>query len=48
MGNMFYRGQPVNVIDNMTYSDLKYWNNWHEVMVRAEKRVIKEASKRNA
>ena len=32
MGNMFYRGQPINVIENMTYHDLKYWNGWHEKM----------------
>jgi len=49
MGNMFYRHQSIDVIDRLTYSDLKYWNEWHEIMIRAEKRVIKEAeSKRNA
>ena len=32
MGNMFYNHQPVNIIEEMTYSDLKYWNKWHEVI----------------
>ena len=47
IGNMFYRGQPINVIDELSYSDLKYFAGWHEVMVKAEKNIIKDY-KRNA
>lgn len=41
MGNMFYRRQQIDVIEKMTYSDLEYWNGWHEKMCDAEKKIIK-------
>ena len=39
---MFYRGQPIDVIEKMTYSDLKYWNGWHDKMCDAEKKYAKD------
>jgi hypothetical protein len=39
MGNMFCRGQPINVIYAMTFSELKMWNEWHETMYKAEEKT---------
>jgi len=36
MGNLFYRGASPDEIEGMSFSRLKYWNNWHEVMAQAE------------
>jgi len=41
MGEMFYRGQPVNVIYGMTYTELRYWHGWHKRMQDEDDRVIK-------
>jgi ribosomal protein L37AE/L43A len=32
MGNLFYRGQPINIIENMRFAELREWNYWHEVL----------------
>lgn len=37
MGNLFYRGVCPSVINNMDFFEMKYWNEWHKVMAKAEK-----------
>ncbi len=41
MGNLFYRRQQIQVIYDMTFSEMKMWNEWHEIMVKEEERQIK-------
>lgn len=36
LGNLFYRGQQIDTLINMTYAELKYWNGWHEIISKAE------------
>lgn len=45
MGNLFYRKVSPDVIERMAYHRMKYWNDWHELMVKAEREAI---DKRNA
>ena len=42
MGNLFYRKVPPSEIKAMGYSELKYWNEWHELIAKEE---LKGASK---
>lgn len=39
LGNLFYRGQPIDVLEKMTYSRLKYWNSWHELIAEQERKA---------
>jgi hypothetical protein len=43
MGNLFFRNQPINIINSLRYAELKYWNEWHELMVEKEKKEIAAA-----
>lgn len=43
---MYCDGQPVNVIDDMTYNDLKYWSHWHDVMQKAYGNTIPKGKKK--
>lgn len=36
MGNLFYRKQPIIELQNMGYKKLEYWNEWHELIEKAE------------
>ena len=36
MGNLFYRGVPPSEIKAMTFSEMQYWNGWHEVIAKKE------------
>jgi hypothetical protein len=38
MGNLFSRGASPAEIESMNYRQLKYWNEWHEIMYEAEKK----------
>lgn len=40
MGNLFYRQVQPSEIKAMKYPELKYWNNWHELMEQAERDAI--------
>lgn len=42
MGNLFFRGQQISEIKKLGFKEMKYWNNWHELMVKAEKDQIKK------
>ena len=37
MGNLFYRRVQPSEIKQMDYSELIYWNEWHEIIAKAEK-----------
>ena len=37
IGNLFYRGVTVTELKGMGYRELKYWNQWHELMAKAER-----------
>ncbi len=34
MGNLFYRRVPPSEISAMPYVEMKYWNEWHEIMAK--------------
>lgn len=34
---LFYRGQSIETIKNLTYSELKYWFDLHKAIVEAER-----------
>ena len=39
MGNLFYRRVSPTEIENMDFKDLKYWNSWHETLIKEEKKA---------
>ncbi len=39
MGNLFYRGVAPSEILAMSYEELRYWEEWHQVMAKAEKKA---------
>lgn len=39
IGVMFYNKQPIPIILEMTYSDLKYWTHWHEIIQKEWKKA---------
>lgn len=43
MGNLFYRHQQISEIKQLRYAELKEWNEWHEMMVKAEQDAINKA-----
>jgi hypothetical protein len=43
MGNLFYRRVPPPIIESMTYGQIAYWNEWHEMMVEEERRAMEAA-----
>ncbi len=45
MGNMYCDHQPINVIEEMTYNDLKYWNKWHEIIQKEYGKTIPKGKK---
>jgi len=42
MGNLFYRGQQITVIRSLKYSEMKYWNGWHEIMAKEESKAFED------
>jgi hypothetical protein len=36
MGNLFYRGAIPSEIEGMSFGSIHYWNDWHNLMRRAE------------
>lgn len=36
MYNLFYRHVPVSDINGMTYFEMKFWNECHKMMEKAE------------
>lgn len=45
MGNLFYRKQPIETIRSLRYAEMKYWNEWHELMIKKEQEEIDRANK---
>jgi hypothetical protein len=39
MGNVFYRGASPSEIKGMSFHELRYWNEWHEVFLKREESV---------
>ncbi|MHA1288292.1 MAG: hypothetical protein ACTSPB_12885 [Candidatus Thorarchaeota archaeon] len=35
LGNLFYRGITPHELKEMEYPELKYWNDWHKVLIKA-------------
>jgi hypothetical protein len=35
MGALYADHQPINIIEQMTFSDLQYWNSWHDALQKA-------------
>jgi hypothetical protein len=42
MGNLFSRGVCPSVIEKMPYHKMKYWNEWHKAIVKAENQPPKK------
>lgn len=45
MGSLFYRGVPTCDIKAMPYREMKYWNEWHDRITKAETNAHKGISK---
>lgn len=43
MGNLFYRRVSIDIIKEMDFQELKYWNEWHEILDRAYKEQLDNA-----
>jgi hypothetical protein len=43
MGNLFSRKQPIDIIKNLRFAELRYWNEWHELMNEEEKKQMEIA-----
>jgi hypothetical protein len=43
LGNLFFRGASPSELVDMPYHELKYWNQWHEVMADEERRSVSNA-----
>jgi hypothetical protein len=48
MGELFYRNQPIPIILEMNYTDLKYWHNWHMAIEKQWKKSVDGVNNRNA
>lgn len=46
IGNIFFRGASPTEINEMTFTELKYWGGWHRVMTEEEKRSVSDAKKK--
>ena len=42
--NLMYRGQQIPVIRSLKYSEMKYWNNCHEIMCEEERKMAAKMS----
>jgi hypothetical protein len=42
MGNLFSRGQSIDVIRELCYTEMRYWNEWHKVMAKREDRAAQQ------
>ncbi len=37
LGNLFFRGVAPGELEAMPYHKLRYWNDWHKVIEKAER-----------
>jgi len=37
IGNLFYRSVQPSELEKLSYSKMKYFNDWHKVIEKAEK-----------
>lgn len=47
MGNLFFRGQSAEVINNMDFFEMREWNKWHERMNKETDKVTREINKKS-
>jgi hypothetical protein len=45
LGNLFYRKVSPTELQNMNYHELKYWNSWHEILAKEEKKAVESLKK---
>ena len=45
MGNLFYRGASITELKAMGFREMRYWNEWHELMTQAEKDSVKSSGR---
>lgn len=43
LGNLFFRGASPTELTAMPYRELRYWNEWHEVMADEERKSVERA-----
>jgi hypothetical protein len=43
LGNLFFRGAGPSELSAMPFRELKYWNDWHEVMATEERRSAEQS-----
>jgi hypothetical protein len=36
MGNLFFRGATPSELEAMSFERMRYWNRWHELMVKVK------------
>ena len=36
LGNLFYRGQKIDVLELADWQTLAYWSDWHDILSDAE------------
>jgi hypothetical protein len=46
LGNLFMRGQIASDLNNMTYTEIKYWDGWHDIMMDSENPDAKKKNKK--
>jgi hypothetical protein len=46
LGNLFSRGQKISDLNYMSYSELKYWDGWHDAMMDSENPDAKKKNKK--
>jgi hypothetical protein len=45
LGNLFFRGASPSELMAMPFHELRYWNEWHEVMAEEERRSVGKTKK---
>ena len=45
MGNLFYSKVPISEIKSMEFWEMKYWNEWYELMEKERLKAVKNNGK---
>jgi hypothetical protein len=40
LGNLFGRGQSIEVLERAAFHALAYWNDWHKLMAEREAKDV--------
>lgn len=46
MGALYYDKQPINIINEMGYKELKYWYGWHKIIQKTYSDISKDKGKK--